>query len=60
MMMFLIVLFITHIGSAKCSAVSARNCISIAIVESGDGVFDRENAVSESLSVSLSDKMIGE
>jgi len=57
-MTFLIVSFITHIGSAKCSAVSVRNCISVAIVEWGDGVCDRENAVSKSLSVSLSGEMI--
>jgi len=49
-----------RIGSAKFSAVSARNCISVAIVESGDGVRDRENAVSESLSVLLSDETTGE
>ena len=58
--MFLIISFIMCIGSAKCSAVSVRNCISVAIVESGDGVRDRENAVSESLLVSLSDETIGE
>ncbi len=59
-MMFLIVLFITHIGSVKRSAVSVINRMSVAIVESGDGVCDRENAVSESLSVSSSDEMTGE
>ena len=59
-MMFLIVSFITRIGWVKRSAVSVINCISVVIVESGDGVCDHENAVSESLSVSFSDKMIGE
>ncbi len=59
-MTFLIVSFTMHIGSVKCSAVSARNCMSVAIVGSGDGVRDRENVVFESLSVSLSDEMTGE
>src|SRR6266576_7352534 len=38
-MMFLIISFIMCIGSVKCLAVSVRNCISVAIVELGDGVF---------------------